>query len=97
MLRSDLVARIAELEPRLTAQQAEAVVSAILNRISDALIAGDRVEIRGFGAFTVRARSARTGRNPKTGAEVAVADKRKLTFKTGKMMQARLCPRRWCS
>ena len=70
----------------------EVVVNAILNRISDALVAGDRVEIRGFGAFTVRARSARTGRNPKTGAEVAVTDKLVPAFKTGKTMQARLNP-----
>lgn len=90
MLRSDLVARIADLNPHLSPQQAEAVVSAILNRISDALVAGDRVEVRGFGAFTVKLRAARKGVNPRTGAAVMVADKRKLTFKPGKAMQTRL-------
>ena len=90
MIKSELIARIAAQNPEMYEKDVEVVVNAILNRISDALVAGDRVEIRGFGAFTVRARSARTGRNPKTGAEVAVTDKLVPVFKTGKAMQARL-------
>ena len=90
MIKSELILRIAEQNPHLYERDVEALVNTILNRISDALVAGDRVELRGFGAFAVKARGARTGRNPKTGEAVPVADKRVLTFKTGKGMQARL-------
>ena len=90
MIKSELILRIAEQNPHLYERDVEAVVNAILGRISDALVAGDRVELRGFGAFTVKVREARTGRNPKTGEAVPVADKRVLTFKTGKGMQGRL-------
>lgn len=90
MLKSELILRIAEQNPHLYERDVEAVVNAILNRISDALVAADRVQLRGFGAFGVKARAARTGRNPKTGESVPVADKRILTFKTGKGMNARL-------
>ena len=90
MIKSELIARIAAQNPEMYERDAEVVVNAILGRISDALAAGDRVEIRGFGAFTVKPRKGRTGRNPKTGAVVSVADKRAPTFKPGKPMQARL-------
>jgi integration host factor subunit beta len=62
MVRSDLVARVADLNPHLSPKQADAVVSAILNRISDALLAGGRVELRGLGIFTVKDRPARVCR-----------------------------------
>jgi integration host factor subunit beta len=90
MVKSELILRIAEQNPHLYEKDVEAVVNAILNRITDALVAGERVEIRGFGAFTVKPREARMGRNPRTGAVVALADKRMLVFKPGKPMQARL-------
>lgn len=90
MLKSELILRIAEQIPHLYEKDVEALVNAILDRITDALIAGDRVELRGLGAFTVKTREARMGRNPKTGAVVPVEDKRIPTFKTGKTMQARL-------
>jgi len=76
--------------PHLYERNVEAIVNTILGRISDALAAGDRVELRGFGAFTVKTRNARTGRNPKTGAAVSIEDKRIPVFKTGRTMQARL-------
>lgn len=90
MIKSELVLRIAEQNPHLYEKDAEAVVNTILGRISDALVAGDRVELRGFGAFTIRSRNARLGRNPKTGEAVQVTDKLVPVFKTGKTMQARL-------
>ena len=64
MIKSELVLRIAEQNPHLYEKDAEAVVNTILGRISDALVAGDRVELRGFGAFTIRSRNARLGREP---------------------------------
>ena len=72
MIRSDLVLRLAARNPQLYEKDCQAVVDAILGRIADALVAGDRVEIRGFGSFSVKERQARPGRNPKTGAKVAV-------------------------
>ena len=90
MLKSELILRIADLNPHLYEKDVEAIVNAILGRITDALVVGDRVELRGLGAFTVKTCEARMGRNPKTGAAVPVEDKRVPTFKTGKTMQARL-------
>jgi integration host factor subunit beta len=92
MIRSELVTRIAEMNPHLYERECEAVVNTILDRISEALAAGDRVEIRGFGAFTAKTRQARQGRNPKTGESVAVAEKKDVAFKTGKEMRQRLNP-----
>ena len=90
MINSELILRIAAQNPHLYERDVELVVNAILNRISDALVAGDRVELRGFGAFSVKLRGARTGCNPKTGEAVPVADKLVPTFKTGKTMQGGL-------
>lgn len=90
MIKSELILRIAEQNPHLYEQDVEAIVNTILGRISDVLAVGDRVELRGFGAFTVKSRAARAGRNPKTGEAVTVADKLVLSFKPGKPMQARL-------
>ncbi|TXM66916.1 integration host factor subunit beta [Methylobacterium sp. WL12] len=92
MIRSDLVLRLAAQNPHLYEKDCEAVVDAILGRIADALVAGDRVEIRGFGSFSVKERQAREGRNPKTGAPVSVSAEGALVFKAGREMQRRLNP-----
>ena len=90
MVKSELVERIAEQNPHLYQRQVETIVNAILNEISAALARGDRVELRGFGAFSVKRRPARTGRNPRTGAHVSVERKSVPFFKTGKEMRERL-------
>ena len=90
MIKSELVLRIAEQNPHLYRRDVENIVNAILDTIGDALARGDRVELRGFGAFSVKRREARRGRNPRTGAAVAVAEKAIPVFKTGKEMRLRL-------
>jgi integration host factor subunit beta len=90
MIKSELILRIAEQNPHLYEREVELVVNTILGRISGALAAGDRVELRGLGAFSVRTRDAREGRNPKTGAAVPVGEKKTVAFKPAKGMQARL-------
>lgn len=90
MIKSDLVLRIAAENPQLFERDIERVVNAILGKISDALAAGDRVELRGLGAFITTERGARMGRNPRTGAAVAVETKRLPVFKPSKVLQARL-------
>ncbi|MCJ2006163.1 HU family DNA-binding protein [Methylobacterium sp. J-092] len=93
MIRSELVQHLADANPQLYARDCEAVVDAILGRIADAIVAGDRVELRGFGAFTIVEARARMGRNPRSGAPVSVEAKSKLVFKTGKEMRDRLNPK----
>jgi integration host factor subunit beta len=90
MIKSELVQRIASQNPHLYQNDIEKIVSAILDEMVEALRRGDRVELRGFGAFSVKLRGARQGRNPRTGAVVAVAKKAIPAFKTGKEMRARL-------
>jgi integration host factor subunit beta len=90
MMKSDLIQRIAAQNPHLYQRDVEKIVSAIFDEIVEALRRGDRVELRGFGAFSPKRRGARTGRNPKTGAEVQVAQKVLPFFKTGKEVRARL-------
>jgi integration host factor subunit beta len=90
MIKSELVQRIANQNPHLYTKGAEDVVNALLGVIAAALVRGDRVEVRGFGTFTVKTRSARPGRNPKSGAEVSVPETRHPSFKTGKGMRDRL-------
>jgi integration host factor subunit beta len=92
MIKSELILRIAEQNPHLYEKDAEAIVNTILGQISDALVAGDRVELRGLGTFSLRTRGARQGRNPKTGAAVPIEEKKTVAFKPGKGMQARLNP-----
>lgn len=75
---------------RIDARLVESMIDIVLDQISAALERGDRVEIRGFGAFSVRSRGARTGRNPRTGASVAVSPKRVPFFKPGKELRIRL-------
>jgi integration host factor subunit beta len=90
MIKSELVQRIAEHNPHLYQRDVENIVNAILDEIVAALARGDRVELRGFGAFSVKRREARQGRNPRTGDSVKVAEKHIPFFKTGKEMRARL-------
>jgi len=90
MIKSELVQRIAAQNPHLYQRDVENIVNAILGEITSAMAAGDRVELRGFGAFSVKRRPARTGRNPRTGAHVDVEQKAVPFFKTGKEMRERL-------
>lgn len=90
MIRSELVEKIADANPHLTQKDAERVVSTILDAIVETLAEGGRVELRGFGAFSTRARQPRTGRNPRTGAAVDVDAKRVPHFKAGKELRERL-------
>jgi len=90
MIKSELVQRIAARNPHMYQREVENVVNAILDEIVSALARGDRIELRGFGAFSVKNRPARTGRNPRTGEQVPVAEKYVPFFKTGKEMRERL-------
>lgn len=90
MIKSELVQRLADRNPHLYQRDVEHIVNAILDEITAALARGDRVELRGFGAFSVKNRPARTGRNPRTGAKVSVTEKNVPFFKTGKEMRERL-------
>ena len=90
MIKSELVKRISSQNPHLYDRDIEKVVNAIFDEMVDALRRGDRVELRGFGVFSAKLRGARTGRYPRTGAEVQVAQKAIPFFKTGKEMRARL-------
>ena len=90
MTKSELTQRIAELNPHLYHRDVERIVTTIFEEISEALARGDRVELRGFGAFSVKQRDARVGRNPRTGAAVQVAEKHIPFFKTGKLLRERM-------
>jgi integration host factor subunit beta len=90
MTKSELIQRIAELNPHLYHRDVERIVTTIFEEISGALSRGDRVELRGFGAFSVKRRDARIGRNPRTGDAVHVAEKHIPFFKTGKLLRERL-------
>jgi integration host factor subunit beta len=90
MTKSELILRLAEANPHLFHRDVERIVSTIFDEVSEALARGDRVELRGFGAFSVKQRGARTGRNPRTGESVAVVDKIIPFFKTGKQLRERL-------
>lgn len=90
MIRSELVSKIAAANPHLTPHEAERVVSTILDSIVEQLAEGGRVELRGFGAFSTRARKARIGRNPRTGEAVEVQAKRVPHFKPGKELREKL-------
>jgi len=90
MTKSDLIKRLAAANPHLYLRDVERIVATVFEEISEALARGDRVELRGFGAFSVRERTARTGRNPRTGDEVEVPDKMVPYFKTGKELRERL-------
>lgn len=90
MVRSELVAKLLEDNPALTPLEVERIVHLFFEEIVTTLKAGGRVELRGFGAFTVRARQGRTGRNPRTGDQVEVPAKRAVHFKPGKKIATRI-------
>jgi integration host factor subunit beta len=90
MTKSELIAYLAEENPHLYQRDVERIVSTIFDEISAALADGDRVELRGFGAFSVKRRDARVGRNPRTGEAVEVDAKRVPYFKTGKQLREKL-------
>jgi integration host factor subunit beta len=90
MIRSELVAAVTDMNPHLSQRDIERVVATIFESITSALAQGRRVELRGFGAFSTRARDPRVGRNPRTGERVAVTAKRVPYFKAGKDLRERL-------
>jgi len=87
MTKAQIIERVSEQVPTLTKRQAEVVVNTIFNSIRNSLQKGDKTEIRGFGSFRLRARRMKEGRNPKTGATVAVPAKRVPFFKAGKELK----------
>ncbi len=90
MTKSELIARLAEANPHLYQRDVERIVTTIFDEITAALAEGDRVELRGFGAFSVKRRGARIGRNPRTGETVRVSEKFIPYFKTGKQLREKL-------
>jgi len=90
MTKSELIEELTSNNPALNKREAELIVNAIFDSIGDALVGGDRVEIRGFGSFTVRERDAREARNPKSGAIVQIPTKKTPFFKTGKELRERV-------
>ena len=90
MIKSELVQRIADRNPHLYQRDVETIVNAILDEIVEALAQGNRVELRGFGAFATKQRDGRVGRNPRTGELVKVDEKSVPAFKTGKDLRLKL-------
>ncbi len=90
MIRSELIQKVADDNPHLYQRDVERIVNTIFEQIIGALSRGDRVELRGFGAFSVKKRDARQGRNPRTGESVRVDEKHVPFFKTGKLLRDRL-------
>jgi integration host factor subunit beta len=88
--RSDLIADLAASNPHLRGADIELIVATIFDQITEALARGQRVELRGFGAFSVKQRKARNGRNPRTGVAVAVDAKTALAFRVGRSLAARI-------
>ena len=90
MTKSELIAELASGNPHLRGADIELIVATIFDEICEALARGQRVELRGFGAFTVKRRNARTGRNPRTGETVPVDEKAVPFFKAGKELRERV-------
>lgn len=90
MIRSELIQKLSEENPHLYQRDVERIVNAIFEEIIEAMARGDRVELRGFGAFSVKRRDARVGRNPRTGESVSVDEKHVPFFKAGKLLRDRL-------
>jgi len=90
MIRSELIQKIADDNPHLYQRDVERIVNTVFDEITGAMAQGDRVELRGFGAFSVKKRDARIGRNPRTGETVNVEEKHVPFFKTGKLLRDRL-------
>ena len=87
MIKSELIAQLAAQNPHLYHRDVERIVTTVFEEISSALAHGDRVELRGFGAFSVKQRPARVGRNPRTGDAVHVPEKHVPFFKAGKELR----------
>jgi integration host factor subunit beta len=94
MTRSELIDRLAAWHPQLTAEDAELAVKAILDALSNAIFQGERIEIRGFGSFSLNHRLPRQGRNPRTGEVVPVPARRLPQFKAGKDLRERVSAKR---
>lgn len=90
MIRSELIQKIADENPHLYQRDVERIVNTVFEEVTSAMARGDRVELRGFGAFSVKKRDARIGRNPRTGETVMVEEKHVPFFKTGKLLRDRL-------
>ncbi|WP_120634325.1 integration host factor subunit beta [Ruegeria sp. EL01] len=90
MIRSELIQKIADENPHLYQRDVERIVNTVFEEVTDSMARGDRVELRGFGAFSVKKRDARVGRNPRTGETVQVEEKCVPFFKTGKLLRDRL-------
>ncbi|MFQ6550020.1 integration host factor subunit beta [Aestuariibius sp. 2305UL40-4] len=90
MIRSELIQKLADENPHLYQRDVEKIVNTIFEEITNAMANGDRVELRGFGAFSVKRREARQGRNPRTGEAVQVEEKHVPFFKAGKLLRDRL-------
>ena len=90
MIRSELIQKLADENPHLFQRDVERIVNTIFDEITETMARGDRVELRGFGAFSVKKRDSRIGLNPRTGASVSVAEKHVPFFKTGKLLRDRL-------
>ena len=90
LIKSKLIQNITEANPHLFVRDVERIVNTVFDEITNAMASGDRVELRGFGAFSVKRRDARVGRNPRTGASVDVEEKHVPFFKTGKLLRDRL-------
>tara|TARA_B100001939_G_C16487616_1_gene424094 strand:- start:70 stop:354 length:285 start_codon:yes stop_codon:yes gene_type:complete len=90
MIRSELIQIIAEENPHLFQRDVERILNTVFEEITKAMENGERVELRGFGAFSVKQRDARVGRNPRTGEAVQVEAKNVPFFKTGKLLRDRL-------
>ncbi len=86
MTKADLIDEVAKVS-NLTKKESETIVNTVFENITEALVKGDKVELRGFGSFRIRHRNARKGRNPKTGTSVSVPEKRVPFFKVGKRLR----------
>lgn len=96
MIKSELVQKLADENPNLLQRDVERIVSIVFREIADSLVRGERVELRGFGAFSVKRRPARIGRNPRSGEPVEIEEKFAPFFKAGKELRDRMneAPRR---
>ncbi len=90
MTKSELIQRLCKRYPHLYQKDIEVLVGTMFGEISNALVSGDRVELRGFGAFSIRSRTPRAARNPKNGAKVSLGERRAVYFRTGKELREAL-------
>ena len=88
MTKSELIQRMADRNPHLYLRDVETIVNTIFDEITDALVNGDRVELRGFGAFSVKKREARVGRNPRTGEQIQIPASKQPKFKAGALLKS---------